>query len=164
VTDDMISQKEFAELIGVSTRTVFNLRKAGLEEHVVMKGRDPFIRMPAGLQWYVRHKQAEAAAQDTPTNIQQLDLEHAQLRNEEKRLDVERKKGKLVELTQVEMWAGEMLARVSSRLDALPLRIAQGVNGKTLAERKKQAAALVAEVRDEIRLGPVDDLSDEDAA
>jgi phage terminase Nu1 subunit (DNA packaging protein) len=164
VAEDLITQKEFAELLGVTTRTVFNLREAGLSEHCQVLGRDVRIRMPAGLQWYVRWKEAEAAARETPTSLQSLEEEYAKLRNEEKRLDVDRKKAKLVEMVKVDLWAGDMLARVASRLDALPLRIAQGVNGKTLAERRKQATALVNEVREEVRLGPVGELLDEEDA
>lgn len=163
MADETVSQKEFAELIGVSSRTVFNLREAGLSEHCEVRGNSVRVRIPEGVQWYVRHKEAEAAASGGPTSLQEEELAYARLRTEEKRLEVGRKKAELVAIAAVDAWAAGMMARVASRLDALPLRIAQTVNGKTLKERRRQAEELVGEVRDEIRLGPLDQPQDEAA-
>lgn len=160
---DLISQREFAELIGVSSRTIFNLRREGLDEYCEVKGNSVRVRIPEGVQWYVRFKEAAAAAREMPTSLEAAELELAQLKTEEKRLEVARKKAELVEVKVVRAWAGDMMARVASRLDALPLRIAQGIHGETLAERRKQAEALVADVREEIRLGPLGE-DDEEAA
>ncbi len=151
--DDLVSQSDFAELIGVASRTVFNLRKAGLAEFCEVKGNVVRVRVADGIQWYIRYKANEAADLRAPSSIDEAELELAQLKVEEKRLEVGKKRNELIEVAKLEPWAGEMMARVGSRLDALPLRIAQTVNGKTLAARRKQADDLVNEVREEIRMG-----------
>jgi phage terminase Nu1 subunit (DNA packaging protein) len=153
--DGLLSQADFAELVGVSSRTVFNLRKQGLDEHCEVKGNVVRVRVPDGVHWYIRHKAAEAADTKAPSSLDEAELELAQLKVEEKRLEVGKKRGELIEVAALEPWVGDMMARMGSRLDALPLRIAQTVNGKTLAARRKQAEDLVGEVREEIRLGPL---------
>lgn len=161
VADDTVSQKEFAELIGVAARTVFNLREAGLSDHCEVRGNSVRVRIPEGIQWYVRHKETEAASRERPSSIEAVELEIARLRLEEKAHDVGKKKGQLIEVAKIEPWVGDMMARIASRLTALPLRIAQTVNAKTLRERRVQAEALVAEVRDEIRLAPLGEESED---
>jgi phage terminase Nu1 subunit (DNA packaging protein) len=150
-----VTQSEFAELIGVSTRTVFNLRDAGLNDYCVTKGKSVKVRIPSGIQWYVRYKESMAAEKSTPSSLAQAELDYAVARAEGMRADVDRKKAKLIERALIEPWVGDMLSRVRSRLDALPVKIAQGVTAEKERDRRKQAAALVTEVLEELRLGPM---------
>lgn len=157
---ETVTQKEFAELIGVASRTMLNLRNAGLSEFCEVRGNTVMVRVAEGFQWYVRYREGVAADSPEQKSLAQAELELAVTKAESARLDLERKKARLIEVAKIDPWVADLFARLRARLDALDVRIAQNVTAETLPERRREARALIDEVIEELRGTPLDGLDD----
>lgn len=153
ISEEWISQKEFAQLIGVHLRTMTNLRDAGLEKYCRVGSRRVEVQMPEGFRWYVAYR--ERIVQDTGKAPAEgsADQRYELARARKAEIELEQLEGTMVKLADVELWAGELFARARSRLDALPTRIATGVTAETVPERRAQAQLLVDEVLAELHPG-----------
>lgn len=107
---------EVAEFFGLHTQTVKQWRT----ESPPMPGREGAWPLPAIVKW--RHQ--KLAQSDVRTAKQQADLELQQVAVEQKRLELSRLKGELVELAEVEVWASAAMVETREMLMQLPQMIA----------------------------------------
>lgn len=153
MADEWIRQNEFGDLIGVTSRTVFNLRKSGLEQYCRTRGNAVEIKVPDGVIWYVAYRERIATEHVSPSSIEEAQRRYETARAEKAEIELARMRGQLVALVHVELWVGELFARARSRLDGLPTLIAQRVNAEGIPERRAQAQLLVDDVLAELQAG-----------
>lgn len=107
---------DVAGFFGLQTQTVKQWRT----ESPPMPGQEGAWPLPAIVRW--RHQKLTQS--DIRTAKQQADLELQQVAVEQKRLDLARQKGELVELSEVEVWASTAMVETREMLMQLPQMIA----------------------------------------
>jgi phage terminase Nu1 subunit (DNA packaging protein) len=116
------SQKEFADIVGLSTRQVHNLERDGLPHRA--EGRHKFYPLPAAIHWLRDRAVQRAVDESRPTSLDEVRLRESTARAELAELEVARQRGELVHVSDWEREFAEPLARMRARLLALPGRIA----------------------------------------
>lgn len=121
-----VSQKEFAEILGLSERSIQNLIKEGLP--VVQRGkpgRPAQIDPPEAIAWYVERAvdkklKTTERKRTGEEREQQLDF----WRVEKLRLETQQLEGKLIDREEVQVAINEAFVQISAGEDALPARVA----------------------------------------
>ena len=93
---------EVAEFLGLNVQTVKQFR----QESPPMPGDPGAWPLPAIVKW--RH--AKLSQSDLKTEKQQLDIDMGKVALETRRLELDRDKGLLVEIAEVERWAATAIA------------------------------------------------------
>jgi terminase small subunit / prophage DNA-packing protein len=159
---ERIGARQYAELIGVSVRTVAHLAK----EIGAPYTRDGW-EMPEAVAWYARRELARGKA-TARTSAGDSDSAETRLRAERAaaelaELKLARERDELMTVEQFDRVLSDAFSRVAARLDNLPVRLAAVCVG---VRTKAEALALIEPLVDEARseLYASGDLLAEDAA
>jgi phage terminase Nu1 subunit (DNA packaging protein) len=117
-----LSRKEFAALLGLTTRQVHNLEAEGLPCHA--EGIRKFYPMPDAARWYYDRKLERAKADMAPTDYNEARNREMLARAEMAELDVAKARGRLMDLDDAEELVTRPLANLRAGLLGLPGRIA----------------------------------------
>lgn len=123
---DSITQRDLAELLGISTRQVRNLEAKGLPHHSE-DGKKRYSA--ASVQWFVRHREEFAASNATPGALDKARTRKAEADAELAELNLAVQRGRLLERPFVEAEFEDVLARLRSRLVNMPARYGGDVVG-----------------------------------
>lgn len=116
------TQKEFAEMVGLTTRQIRNLETEGLPHRA--EGAKKFYPVPAAVLW-IRDRDVKAAiARAQPTNFDDVRLREMTANAELAELEVMRVRGELIHRDDLERLYSAPLAQMRARMLALPGRIA----------------------------------------
>lgn len=121
-----VSQKEFAEIVGLSERSVQHLIKDGLP--VVRRGkpgRAAQIDPPVAITWYIK-REKERALRNTERkrNAEDRENQHDFWRTEKIKLETQKLEETLIDRAEVLDAMNEAFAQIASGEDSLPARLA----------------------------------------
>lgn len=143
----IVSQSEFAELVGYSPRQVLNWVKAGMpSESSGRQGRKAKIDTAKAIRWLLSRK---AEKQETALSKDRQRLLRAQARRVE--LETREREGELIELETVKEVMREAIVIVAAGMDSLPGRLASQL--ATMMEPAEIRALLLKELRNVRRQG-----------
>jgi phage terminase Nu1 subunit (DNA packaging protein) len=146
VPSSRLTQKQVAELLGLSSRQVKNLVDAGMPTE--SKGGKIEYDGPACVRWYVEYKQRteRAAGGETKAQIAELEREERELRVRRLRLELAQEEARLLDAEYVEQQWAAVTQRVRARLLALPTYAAQMVDVRTLPEGQALGERMMTDV------------------
>ena len=106
---------DLATLLGVTTRTLFNLRREGMPHRT--SGNDVTYPVPAALEWYYRRKFGVARAEESVDDEEGMKLFEAERRRKvadalTAELKLQEMRGQLVRVEAYRVELGEVLGRV----------------------------------------------------
>ncbi|HHH44178.1 MAG TPA: hypothetical protein ENK49_08570 [Gammaproteobacteria bacterium] len=143
----IVSQTEFAELVGYSPRQVLNWIKAGMPcESSGRQGRKAKIDTAKAIRWLLSRK---AEKQETGLSKDRQRLLKAQARRIE--LETAEREGALIEFEVVQQIMRESMQIVAAGMDSLPGRLASQL--ATMTEPGEIRALLLRELRNVRRQG-----------
>lgn len=117
-----LSQKDFAALVGLTTRQVRNLETQGLP-HRAEKNRK-YYPMPDAARWYYAREVERAREEARPTDYDDARAREMMARAEKAELEVRKMRGELIHVDDLEVLHSRPLAQLRARLLSLPGRIA----------------------------------------
>ena len=117
-----VTQTEFAELVGLTTRQIRNMEKSGIPHRA--SGNRKLYPVPAAILWW-RDREVERAV----ASVEVGDIEAARLRKMQaeaarSELELARERGDLIHVDDLEQLHQAPLATIRARLLALPGQIA----------------------------------------
>lgn len=117
-----LSQKDLAQVLGLTTRQIRNLEEQGMPARA--EGNRKLYPIPDAVRWYVQRQVDQAAEAAKPDAYEKARARDMEARAEQRELEVMEARGRVV---PVERWATEVrdyLTTMRSRLLALPGLIA----------------------------------------
>lgn len=146
MAEKLITQKECAEMLGLTSRQIHNLVEQGMPRRA--RNGKAMYPWPSSLRWYLQHKSEQVAAkkgEKTPNaDIFTRKLE-AETRLQE--IELEKEEGQLVALDYMERQLTETLGRVRAQLLNMPGKYAPTMtNIASIAEAQLRIEGMVAEV------------------
>lgn len=143
-----LTQKEMAEVLGLSTRQVANLEVLGMPTKS-KAGKKLYPSTP-GMRWYIHYK--VQAAQ--PADFEEARARKMSAEAELAELDLAQKRGQLIPLEQHGQRLARILERVRARLVAIPGTVAPRLLSlETAVEAQAVVAGAVAEALEELSRG-----------
>lgn len=117
-----LSQKELAELLGLTTRQIRNLEAEGMPCRAEKNRK----RYPAreAISWYHDRRVQRAVYEMAPTDFNDAKAREMAARAEKAEIEVRQLRGELIHVDDLEALHARPLAQLRSRLLALPGRIA----------------------------------------
>jgi len=143
---DELSQQDFGQLIGLTSRSIANLRERGLPCRV--EGGRVYIPASDGLEWYLGFKLAEAERRHRPAPADEAKQRLEAARAELAELELTERRRDLMRVADHEALLSDAFARVAAQLKPLADRTARQVTGKSWAVRKQQATRVMDDVLD----------------
>ena len=164
-----VSQKAFAEMLGLSSRQISNLRAKGMPAHA--KGNGHEYPIPDAVQWYVRFKEEAAATEARPADLDEAKLRLETAKAEMAELELAERRRQLVTVERYVAEQADAFARVRARLDVLLVRLGRAVELETPEARRREVQLAHDEVVAELYAAEdvpveddVDESDDEEAA
>ncbi len=124
----MVNQKELAQILGISTRQVRNLKSEGLFQ---TQGNGRGYVLEKCVQEYLNFKINAETHKRTSITTEEVRAEHEEVKKQISILRLRKLRRELHEAANVEMFLSNMLMRFKSRLLSLPPRLAMEILGET---------------------------------
>lgn len=124
----VVNQKELANVLGISSRRVRQLREDGFFP-TVENGRG--YKLEKCVQEYIEYKVKAEVNMGTSIDKEKEQAEHERLKKEITKLKLRRMKKELHAAADVEMFLSEMLINFKNRLLSIPNKVAIQVMGET---------------------------------
>lgn len=120
---DVVTQRQFAQLVGKVDKTVFNWRRSGMPSVVnPADSRRPLIPLADSVRWLVARSEAQTEKGQDPADLVKIEREHVALERDRIRLERERKTVVDVEFMKREF--EELVHATIATLEGLPGRLA----------------------------------------
>ena len=142
--DRELSQQDFGKLVGLTSRSIANLRERGLPCHV--EGGRVFVPVAEGMKWYLDFKLAQAERRHRPSSMDEAKKRLEAARAELAELELTERRRDLMRTADHEALLSDAFARVASKLRPLADQVARQVTGKTVGTRKLQATRIVDDI------------------
>lgn len=123
-----VNQKELAQCLGISTRTVRNLKEEGLFQ---LRENCRKYRLEDCVQEYIVYKLNAETGRRASITKEEVQAEHEEVKKQISLLKLRKLRRELHEAADVEYFLSDMLARFRNRLLALPSKLAIVVAGET---------------------------------
>ena len=117
-----LSQKEIAQLLGLTTRQIRNLEAEGMPHRA--EGNRKLYPVPGAWRWYHQKELDRAVSEVQPTDYDEARAREMAARAEKAELEVKKMRGELVHVDDLEALYSQPLADLRSQLLALPGRVA----------------------------------------
>jgi phage terminase Nu1 subunit (DNA packaging protein) len=145
MNEKLVTQKECAELFGLTSRQIHNLVEQGMPRRA--RAGKAMYPWPSSLRWYLQHKDQQAAAK-TGKEAPNADVFRRKLEAETRlqEIELEKEEGQLVALDYMERQLTGVLSRVRAQLLNMPGKYAPTMVGvRTIAEAQTRIESMVAE-------------------
>lgn len=123
----IVSQKELAQCLGISTRQVRNLKQEGMFETV--KGSRGYA-LETCVQEYVNFKINAEMGRSASISIEKIRADHEEVKKNISIMKLRRLRRELHEAADVEAFLSDMLIKFKNRLLSLPAKMAIQVAGE----------------------------------
>jgi phage terminase Nu1 subunit (DNA packaging protein) len=117
-----VSQSEFAELVGLTTRQIRNLEREGLP-HRADQNRKTYP-VPAAVLWWHERGVKKALEQIQIQPIDEARTRKLQLEAERAEIELAKERGRMIDVDDVDRLYQKALSTIRARLLALPGQIA----------------------------------------
>lgn len=155
MADEHLSQKETAKRLGITPREVRNLGKR--DDDSIPRGDDGKYPWPEARDWYVRFKQEELLRRrglDEGGSYQDARAKKTAMQARLAELEVFRREGELVALSDIAVLVHSPLEAVDAALKSAPSRHAPelaAAAGLKVQEAKRHLDTIMEEVRSSLR-------------
>ncbi len=144
------SQKEVADLLGISPRQVHNLTDRGMPRQV-HEGK-PRYPWPDALKWYITFKVAAEAAKTEPIDFEKARARKMTADAELTEMELARARGETVTVDVFRETVSAIATKVRSQLMAAPGRYSSRMVGlKSLPEAQRMLDQMVRDVLNELK-------------
>lgn len=123
----VVSQKELAQCLGISTRQARNLKQEGLFQPV--KGNRGYV-LETCVQEYINFKVNAEMGRSASVSIERVKADHEEIKKNISALKLRKLRQELHEAADVEAFLSDMLTRFKNRLLSLPSKIAMQIAGE----------------------------------
>lgn len=123
----MVNQKELAQILGISTRQVRNLKSEGLFETVGTGRGYPLERC---VQEYINFKINSETNRRASITTEEVRAEHEEVKKQISMLKLRKLRRELHEAANVEMFLSNMLLAFRNRILSMPPRLAMELRGE----------------------------------
>lgn len=148
----LVTQKELAECLRISTRQVRNLRSDGLFQEAMIERK---YDLPKCIAEYIDFKVKAETGRSAKISIEQQKAEHEEIKKRISKLKLRILRRELHEASDVEEFLADMLVRFKGHMISMPSKLAMQVTGET--DINKVIQILDREIRDAL-----DELSEYD--
>lgn len=123
----VVSQKELAQCLGISTRQARNLKQEGLFQPV--KGNRGYV-LETCVQEYINFKVNAEMGRGASISIERVKADHEEIKKNISALKLRKLRRELHEAADVEAFLSDMLTRFKNRLLSLPSKLAMQIVGE----------------------------------
>lgn len=148
----LVTQKELAECLRISTRQVRNLRGDGLFQEAMVERK---YDLPKCIAEYIDFKVKAETGRGAKISIEQQKAEHEEIKKQISKLKLRKLRRELHEASDVEEFLTDMLLKFKGHMTSMPSKLAIQIAGET--DTNKVIQILDREIKDAL-----DELSEYD--